>query len=117
MDSKDSHDNVKITEEDVIGLLDIFTKVPALILKGIVAGNSNVVKSFGNQIKEYQGQLSDEEMAKVKLVLMMPVSELQEILRRSYERTGKKQLKILSDPKAEAFIKKNLKELETILFK
>jgi hypothetical protein len=116
VESEDLDNRVEITEEDVIGLLDIFTKVPALILRGIVAGNSNVVKSFEGQIIEYKSNLSDEEIAKIKLVLEMPVSELQEILHRSYMRTGKKQLKILSDQKAEPFIKKNLKQLEAILF-
>jgi hypothetical protein len=116
MGSDDLKKDIKITEEDVVELLDIFTKVPALILRGIVAGNSNIVKSFEGQIIEYKSKLSDEEIAKLKLVLEMPISELQGILHRSYERTGKKQLKILSNPKAEPFIVKNLKQLEEILF-
>jgi len=45
----------------------------------------------------------------------MPISELQEILRRAYEETHQKQLKILADPKAEPFIQKNLQELKKVL--
>lgn len=116
MDSNNLQADVKISEDDVIGLLDIFTKVPSIILKGVVARKSNVVKSFEGQILEYKEQLSDEEISKIKLVLKMPVSELREILYRSYKKTGKKQLKILSDPSAEPFIEKNLKQLETIMF-
>lgn len=117
MDSNKLKEDIKITEEDVIGLLDIFTKVPSIILKGIVAGKSNVVKSFEGQILEYKTKLSDEEISKIKVVLEMPVSELREILYRSYKKTGKKQLKILSEPKAEPFIEKNLDAIEKILFK
>ena len=117
MDSNDSKEDIKITEDDVIDLLDIFTKVPSLILKGVVARKSNVVKSFESQILEYKAKLSREEISKIKVVLETPVSELREILHRSYKKTGKKQLKILSEPKAEPFIEKNLNALEKILFK
>lgn len=116
MDFNEVDEDIKITEEDVIDLLHVFTKVPSLILKGVVARRSNVVKSFEGQILEYKEQLSDYELAKVKAVLEMPTSELREILRRSYEKTGKKQLKILSEEKAEPFIEKNLAALEKILF-
>jgi hypothetical protein len=116
MDSTNLETDIKITEEDVIDLLHIFTKVPSLILKGVVAKKSNVVKSFESQILGYKEQLGDDELAKIRVVLEMPTSELQEILRRSYEKTGKKQLKILSEEKAEPFIEKNLAELEKILF-
>ena len=46
----------------------------------------------------------------------MPVPEIQEILYGVYEKTGKKQLKVLADPKAEKFISSNLNELKKILF-
>jgi len=117
MESNNLQDNIKFSEEDVIDLLDIFTKVPSIILKGIVAGRSNIVKSFETQILEYKSQLSPEEIIKIKLVLETPVSELQKILYNSYKKTGKKQLKILSESKAEPFIEKNLDQLEKILFK
>lgn len=106
----------EITEEDVIGLMDQFTKVPPLLLKMIVSGNSNVVNSFQGQIEDYKDSLSPEEMAKIKKVLEMPVEDLQEILRGAYLETKQEQLKILADPKAQPFIRKNLQGLEKILF-
>lgn len=112
----ESEDEVKITEKDVIEIMDVFTRVPPLILKMVVKGNKNVVKSFESQIKEYENQLNSEEMLKIRKVLSMPVPELQEILRRAYLETGQKQLKILADPKAEDFITGNLGELREILF-
>ena len=108
--------SVKITEEDVISLLGLFTKVPSILLKGMVSGKMNVVKSFESQIMDYKAKLSDKELLKIEKVLEMPVPELQKILKGAYETTHKKQLKILSEPQAEAFIEKNLKELEQVLF-
>ncbi len=106
----------EITDEDVIQLMDQFTKVPPLLLKMVVSGNSNVVRSFQGRIEDYRDSLSPEEMAKIKKVLEMPVEDLQEILNRAYLKTHQEQLKILADPKAQPFIRKNLQELGKILF-
>ncbi|MGB9980151.1 hypothetical protein [Methanobacterium sp.] len=106
-----------VTEKDVMGLMDVFTKVPVVILKMAVSKNMNVVKKFESQIENYKSQLSDEDIAKIKKVIEMPVWRLQEILGNVYAKTGHKQLKILADPKAEQFIKDNLHELEILLFK
>ena len=67
---------------------------------GWVSKNSNLVKSFSNQIESYKNKLSPYDMARAEKVMEMPVEELQEILKKAYDRTGKKQLKILADPKA-----------------
>lgn len=106
---------IDVTEEDVIQLMDQFTRVPPLLLKMVVSRNSNVVNSFRGQIEDYKNSLSPEEMAKIKKVLEMPVEELQEILKRAYHETHQQQLKILADPKAQPFIRKNLQELGEIL--
>ena len=112
----ESENEVKITENDVIEIMDVFTRVPPLILRMVVKGNKNVVKSFESQIKEYKKQLNPEEMVKIEKVMSMPVPELQEILGKAYLETGQKQLKILANPKAEEFITGNLGELRKILF-
>lgn len=112
----ESKKEVEISEKDVMGMMDVFTRVPPLMLKMVVKGNKNVVKSFESQIKEHYGQLTNEEMMKLEKVVEMPVPELQEILNRVYLKTGQKQLQILADPKAEDFISGNLKELKMILF-
>lgn len=110
-------EEIKITEDDVIELMDNFTKVPSFILKGLVSGKVNVVKSFQNQIESDKDKLSAQDMSKIRVVLETPVPELQNILHRAYLETNKKQLKILADPGAEPFIEKNLRELEVLLFK
>lgn len=107
----------KITEKDVMDVLDVFIKVPASVLKMVVSRNINVVKTFESQVDEYKNQLSGEDMVKIKKVMEMPVPELQEILSKAYAETGHKQLKILADPKAEPFIAENFHELRIKLFK
>ena len=112
----ESKDEIIITEKDVMDIMDVFTRVPPLILKMVVKGNKNVVKSFESQIKEYKKQLDSGEMVKIEKVLEMDVPDLQEILRKAYLETGQKQLDILADPHAEEFIAGNLRELKKILF-
>ena len=111
----ESREEVEITEKDVVDMMDLFTKVPPLMLKMVVSRNSNVVKRFESQIENYRSKLSDSDTAKIEKVLEMPIPELQEILNRAYDETHQKQLKILADPKAEPFIEKNLQELKKLL--
>ena len=113
----DSQSEVYITEKDVTDILQVFTRVPALLLKIAVSKNSNVVKSFENQILAYKSQLSDEDLAKIEILVEMSVSELQLILKKTYEETHQKQLKILLENQAESFISENLRELKELLFK
>ncbi len=105
-----------ITEDDVKSVVSLFTKVPAVLLKMAVYKNMNVVRKFESQIKNYKDQLSPEDTEKIKKVIEMPVPELQEMLGQAYDETGYKQLKILADPKAEQFIRDNLRELKSLLF-
>lgn len=112
----ESEDEVTITENDVMEIMDVFTRVPPLILKMVVKGNKNVVKSFESQIIEYKNQLDSKEMVKIEKVLEMDVPDLQEILRKAYLETGQNQLKILADPHSEEFIAGNLREVKKILF-
>lgn len=112
----ESQPDINITEEDVVGLMDNFTKVPSFILKRMVTRNLNVVKSFEGQIEGYKCQLTDMELLKIEKVMNMPIPELQIILYNAYEITNKNQLKILADSNAVPFIEKNLSELEKVLF-
>jgi len=111
-----TQDEVKITEKDVIEMMDMFTQVPSFMLKMVIARNTNVVKKFQGQIEDYKNRLSDQGMAKVKKVLEMPVDELQDILKRAYEDTNQEQLKILADPNSKPFITKNLDELKKLIY-
>ena len=112
----ESKTQIEITEQDVLEFMDQFTRVPPLLLKIVVSGNSNVVTSFRGQIEEYKNDLSQQDLVKIRKVMEMPTEELQEILKRAYSQTHQEQLKILADRKANPFIEKNLRELEKILF-
>jgi hypothetical protein len=112
----ESQPDINITEEDVVGLMDNFTKVPSFILKRMISRNLNVVKSFESHIEAYKCQLTDMQLLKIEKVMNMPVPELQVILYNAYESTDKKQLQILADSNAAPFIEKNLNELEKVLF-
>ncbi|MDI3550706.1 MAG: hypothetical protein PWQ15_1809 [Methanobacterium sp.] len=104
-----------ISEQDVRDLMDVFTRVPSLVLKMMVKRNENVVRTFETQVMDHYQHLTPEERIKVGKVLEMPVSELQRILQNVYLETHQKQLKILADPSAEPFITQNLQELRKIL--
>lgn len=106
----------EITDQDVLQFMDQFTRVPPLLLKIVVSGNSNVVTSFRGQIEEYKNNLTQEDTLKIRKVMDTPTEELQEILKQAYSKTHQEQLKILADRKAKPFIEKNLRELEKILF-
>ena len=106
----------KITEKDVIDVMEVFTQVPVVILKMVISQNVNVVKTFESQIEDYRSKLSAEDMVKIEKVLKMQVPELQEILGKAYKKTGTKQLGILADPDSEPFITENFRELRIKLF-
>lgn len=66
MMSTKSKKEVTVTEEDVISLVDLFTRVPPLLLKMVVNSNKNVVRSFESQVREYKANLSREELLKIE---------------------------------------------------
>ena len=105
-----------ITEEDVLEVMDLFFKVPVILLKIAISNNMNAVRKFEDQIVSYKDKLSLKDIEKIELVTEMPVDKIQEILLNVYIKTGKKQFKLLSDPKAQKFISINLKELKKVLF-
>jgi hypothetical protein len=109
-------DDLEITHKDVIEMMDLFTRVPPLLLKLVIKRNSNVVRSFQDRIEDYKTTLSAEELNKIRIITLMPVEELQKILNNVYQENQQVQLKILADPKAQPFITKNLQELKKVIF-
>ena len=53
-----SDSEIIITEKDVIDTMDLFTKVPSILLRRWVSKNSNLVKSFQSQMESYKNRLS-----------------------------------------------------------
>ncbi len=106
---------MKITDEDVIEYLSLFTSIPSFLLGRWARSGTNLASRFCSRIVSEYGKLSDHDRRRVRAVLEMDVDEIQEVLRRAHERTGKKQLMILSDPSSREFIERNLAEIRSLI--
>ncbi|MGB9838380.1 hypothetical protein [Methanothermobacter sp.] len=104
-----------ITEEDVIESLEIFTMVPSFLLRRWARAGTDLVSRFRSQIVDGYSQLSPSEREKVRAVLEMDISDIQDILEGAYMKTGKKQLKILSESSSRSFIELNLEEIRKLI--
>lgn len=96
-------------------MMDLFTRVPALMLKTLVIRQVNVVETFQNQIESYKNNLTPQDLAKIEKVINTPVPKLQEILEQAYQEKPIKQLKILMSPGAIPFITLNLEALKKVI--
>ena len=105
---------MKITDEDVIEYLSLFTSI-LLPSREMGRSGTNLASRFSSRIVSEYGKLSDHDRRRVRAVLEMDVDEIQEVLRRAHERTGKKQLMILSDPSSREFIERNLAEIRSLI--
>lgn len=105
----------KITIEDVEEFEHLFSIVPPFILKRMAKKNTNIVKKFPSQVQSHLDSASDEEMKKLHIVLNSDVDELQAIMDEAYNKTNKKQFKVLADPDYKEFIEINIAELKKII--
>lgn len=108
MEERISYDDLKEHEH-------LFTLAPSFILKRMARKNSNLVDKFKSTIESHLNKLSDEQKAKLHLILDSDVDELQELLRQAYEKTRIKQYEILANPKYKEFIELNLRELRKLI--
>lgn len=105
----------KITCDDVMKYEHLASRVPTFLLSRMAKRNSNLVGKFESQIKPRLATLSDERKRLLDIVLSSEVSDLQAVMGEAFERSGKKQFKILADPKNAGFIESNLDELRKLL--
>lgn len=108
MEERISYDDLKEHEH-------LFTLAPSFILKRMARKNSNLVDKFKSTIESHLNKLSDEQKAKLHIILDSDVDELQELLRQAYEKTRIKQYEILANPKYKEFIELNLRELRKLI--
>ena len=123
---------IEIKGENIRGLLDMLERFPPFVVNLYVSMNINAVGAFENQMEDYNTQLTDESLLKIRKaksqmtdddflklrrIIETPVPELQSILHEIYLETNLEQFEILADPKAESFITLNLQELKRVLFK
>ena len=105
----------KITYEDFQRYEFVLTKVPSLLLGTMIRRNSNLISKFESQIVPKINNLNEVQEKQLEIILDSDVSEIQEMLKEAYEKSGKKQYKQLSDPKATKFLENNLAELKKIV--
>ncbi|WP_294006433.1 hypothetical protein [uncultured Methanobrevibacter sp.] len=102
----------KITYDDVVEYNYLFTFAPSFLLERMAKKNSNLVKKFKSSIQSYMDNLTDIQCVKLNVILDSDVSELQAIMQEAYEKTNKKQYRILANPNYSQFIELNLNELK-----
>ena len=105
----------KITYEDVKRYEFLFTKIPSFALGTMIRRNTNVVKKFESIVVSKLGSLNEVQQKQLNIILNSDTEELQEIMKEAYEKSGKKQYKQLSEPKAKEFIESNLSEMKKYL--
>ena len=81
----------------------------------MIRRNSNLVLKFKGPVKSYLNKLTPDQRHKLSLILDSEISDLQEIMAESYQKTHKKQFKLLASPEATPFIEKNLVELKKLV--
>lgn len=105
----------KLTYEDIKEFENLFTLAPPLILKGFARKKTNFVSKFKSKVEEFLNDLTDEELNKLDIILNTDTDELQSLMADAYNQSGKKQYKILADPKNKEFIEINLDELREMV--
>lgn len=105
----------KLTVDDVLRFEHLTSKVPTFLLKRMAKRNSNLVSKFESQIAPRLANLNEHHRHLLDLVLSSDVSDLQNLMGEAFDKTGKKQFKILADPNNAGFIESNLDELRKLL--
>ncbi|MGZ7108394.1 MAG: hypothetical protein ACXVHW_05455 [Methanobacterium sp.] len=107
---------LEIRKEEISGLLRMLDRFPPFLVNSYISKDINAVKEFKDPIKERTAQLADDDLSKIRKILEIPVSDLQDLLNELYLITNLEQLKILAEQGAMPFIELNLEELKKILF-
>lgn len=105
----------RLTYEDVVEYEHFFKLVPPFLLERMAKKNSNLVKKFQSKVEAYLAKLSDNQKRKLDLMLNSDVDDLQVLMGEAYEKSNKKQFKILANPKYKEFIELNIDELRKLI--
>lgn len=105
----------KITYEDIDEYKHLFTLAPAFVLEAMAKTNANLVSKFKSSIKNYMDNLTPNQRDKLHNILASDIDFLQEKMEEAYNKTKKRQFKILANPSYRNFIEKNLNELKKMI--
>ena len=105
----------KITCNDVLEYEHLFNLAPSFLLKRMARKNTNVVKKFHSQVESYLNKLDDTHKQKLDIALNHDAGDLQALMAEAYQKTRKKQYKILADPNNRGFVELNMAELKKLV--
>lgn len=105
----------KITYGDVKEYEKFFMLTPPFLLERFAKKNTNLVSKFKSKAENYMNNMSDNQKAKLDIVLNSDIEELQSIMAEAFEKSNKKQYKILANPKYREFIELNLNEVRKMV--
>lgn len=104
-----------LTYEDVVEYQHLFKLMPPFLLERMAKKNSNLVNKFQSKVEAYLNKISDNQRKKLDLLLSSDVDDLQGIMNEAYEKTNKKQYKILANPEYKEFIELNIDEIRKLV--
>lgn len=105
----------ELSYADVVEYEHLFKLVPPFLLERMAKKNSNLVGKFQSKVESYLGNMSDNQKKKLDILLNSDVDDLQAIMGEAYDKTGKKQYKILANPKYKEFITSNIDEIRKLV--
>ena len=101
----------QLSYADVKAYEKFFTLTPPFLLERFAKKNKDIVSKFESQVDKYLGKLSEDQKKKLDILLESDIDDLQAIMAEAYQKTNKKQYKILANPKYKPFIETNLNEI------
>ena len=101
----------QLTLADVEEYEKFFTMTPPFLLERFAKKNTNIVSKFESKVDKFLANLSENQKKKLDILLTSDIDDLQAIMAEAYEKTNKKQYKILANPKYKPFIETNLNEV------
>ena len=105
----------KITCDDILDYFDLFLLAPPFVLEMMAKKNSNLVSKFKSQVQSNLNNMDEEHLRKLHIILNSDVEDLQLLMAEAYQKFGKKQFKILANPKYKGFIEMNIGELKKLV--
>ena len=110
-------DEKKLSYSDVAEYETLFTLAPSFLLERFAKRNTNLVSKFKSIIESYMNELTEDQKAKLHLILSSKTEDLQSIMHESYLKSNVKQYKILANPEYKQFIEDNLNEIREMIYR
>ena len=105
----------EITYDDILEYESLFSLAPSFLLERFAKRESNLVLKFKSTIQSYMNNLDNEQKEKLDIIIDSDISQLQSLMQEAYQKTNKKQFRILANPRYKHFIEVNLDEIRKML--